>query len=410
MGEADPRPAFRTEAIMRILLNVLIGLAFLTLGPEQPVSAASAPATDVLSISTLPATPGLPVTVDGTPAVTGADGTVAVPTVGVTEMLRIGNLSSHISVQGMDTVRDGVPVRVSPARILKMGGAVVITLDVAWQVQFRFVGTGSADIDQDKIGMVTIKSSTGEVETIDPHEPIWLQGSRVVPQAGGMVDKKMYWTVQNVPYEGANVVNASQQQVVPADTQTFEVELLFYTAHIRAHDAFFGWSAGSGVAMTYPDGHVKVLPMDDDGELVLGNLPRGSYSLTILGAGPRMIRPLAISRDQDLDLEFYSWFDIAVVVVLLSGFVAATVLIGMRRRKKYRPSENRDRHSSWRGGRRAPKGRHRRLKTTGGDVAPPPGPPVVRRIGRLDAMTGSRGSADEEAPSPNATLVGNRDA
>ena len=177
------------------------------------MASAAEPSNDEeLTVSTIPSWPGMTVRVDGKPYVTGADGSVTVSAQGVAEFLRVGNLSSRVSADSMQAVQGSAPVRISPSGIRKSNGGVLITVDVAWLVEFTYSGTGANEVDKDKLGLLGIRG-TGEVEQVDPHEPLWLQGSRVVPRVGGLENKKLYWTVQEVLYQGANVVNASQQDL-----------------------------------------------------------------------------------------------------------------------------------------------------------------------------------------------------
>jgi hypothetical protein len=69
----------------------------------------------------------------------------------------------------------------------------------------------------------------------------------------------------------------------------------------------------------------------------LPSLPRGDYAIVIDGPGPRMTRPVAISRDQVLDLKFYSWLDIGIVVGFLAAFAIGTLWLGWWHRRAHSP-------------------------------------------------------------------------
>ena len=51
-----------------------------------------------------------------------------------------------------------------------------------------------------------------------------------------------------------------------------------------------------------------------------------------------MPRPVAISRDQILDLKFYGWLDIGLVVAVLATFAIGTLSVGWWRRRRARNS------------------------------------------------------------------------
>ena len=61
-----------------------------------------------------------------------------------------------------------------------------------------------------------------------------------------------------------------------------------------------------------------------------------------------MPRPVAISRDQILDLKFYGWLDIGLVVAVLATFAIGTLSVGWWRRRRARNSIVED-DSEWRG-------------------------------------------------------------
>ena len=223
----------------------------------------------------------------------------------------------------------GNDARVVGSRLYLGSNQPRIVLDIYWAVRFSYVDVNGAVVDVSKIDGVRLKSSTGQVVRVPPNRPVWLQGSRVVPLAGGLENKKLYWTVQTVEYAGSNVVNSSQQRFQPADTQAVQLELLFYRTHVKVRDALFGFSLGRSVQLTYPDQSVASFPLNQSGESTLPSLPRGNYSIVVAGPGPTMTRPVAVSRDQVLDLKFYSWLDTFVVIASGLLFAGGNPLAGL---------------------------------------------------------------------------------
>ena len=63
-------------------------------------------------------------------------------------------------------------------------------------------------------------------------------------------------------------------------------------------------------------------------------MPRGDYTLVSTGSGPHLTRPLAISRDQEVDLAFYSWLDILLALGVLLAVAGGMALWGTRRRRR----------------------------------------------------------------------------
>jgi hypothetical protein len=289
------------------------------------------PVTRPITIGTVPAVAGFPVILDGITSLTDAAGKAHFTS-------SEEGLSEHITMNEAVLPIDGRQVRVAVSRVFygADGDAARLALDLSYEVRFRFSSMTGEAVDDSVIDTVTVKSITGAVEELPAHEATWLQGSRVVPLSGGLEVKKLDWTVQRVEYSGSNVVNVSQQKFLPADNQDVVVGLLFYRVSLSVGDAIFGFPQGGAVDVVYPDGQSKRFPLDEQGRLTLPALPRGDYTVTTLGPGPTMTRPLALSRDQDVDLDFYSWLDIGAVGAVVLLLAVGLPLIGWRRRRRHR--------------------------------------------------------------------------
>jgi hypothetical protein len=292
-------------------------------------------------VVTVPPVAGFPVVLDGVTSVTDAAGRAHF-------RASEEGLTDRIALTEAIVPIDGKQVKVTASRAFYGvdGDAARLALDLAYQVGFSFVSMKGDPVDGSVIDTVTVKSVTGAVETVPAHQVTWLQGSRVVPLHGGLEVKELGWTVQRVEYSGSNVVNVSQQRFLPAEKQDVVVKLLFYRVSVSVHDAIFGFAQTGHMDVVYPDGNSRRFSLDDHGRLTLPTLPRGNYTVTTVGPGPVMTRPLALSRDQDVDLTFYSWLDIgsfgAVILVLALGFP----IVGRRRRRAGRAARQASRAPS----------------------------------------------------------------
>jgi hypothetical protein len=352
------------------LLLAVLALGLVTIHPETAAATHGGP---TFNIRTVPAIPQYPVTLDGKTRYTDRSGIARFHTSdrrSPTDRVTLHNRRMKV---------DGKDVRVSGARIFGQGDPR-IALHMSWRVQFEFRDINGEPVDPQKIRSVLLKSSTGEVRRVSPTKAVWLQGSRIVPLAGGLENKKIFWTVQEVDYASANVVNASQQRFQPADTQKVALSLLFYRTRVEVHDAFFGFPVGHSVSLTYPDSSVEVFPLDDAGRVALPSLPRGTYGIVANGFGVKMSRPVAISRDQELRLQFYSWLDVALVLEFGLLFALGIPWLGRRRRLAHRQVDGEDRpapqrraapirgtssHLSWRRRLRPEMAQPRRATATG---------------------------------------------
>jgi hypothetical protein len=307
---------------LRWFVALLVGV---TVSVMAGMPAAHAAPPRRLDIATVPVVPGFPVVLDGRTRITDRNGVARFQ-----HNNRPFN-TGRVTLTAAEVMLDGRPVKAVASRVFG-GGRPRVTMDISWRMSFDFVDVNGEPVDVARIEKIRVKSSIGEIREIKPGETPWMQGSRVVTLSGGLENKKIYWTVQEVDYAGTNVVNASQQRFQPADTQSVKLTLLFYRTSIGVRDAFFGFGTGSAVRLTYPDSTVALFPLSDAHDVALPSLPRGSYLIEVAGPGPRMSRPVAVSRDQSLDLKFYSWLDIGLVVGFGLAFAGGTLWIGWRRR------------------------------------------------------------------------------
>jgi hypothetical protein len=290
-------------------------------------AANAAPGDDGLVITTIPKVPGFQVTID--------DETVPTDESGIAQFKtrKIKNLNDRLKSEPQELELDGREVRVESGNVRWKNNGAAIWMNIFWPVSFTFIDVNGEPVDVDRVESVLLKSQTGEIVEASAKEATWLQGSRVVSLGGGPQNKQIQWAIQEVKYASSNVVNSAQQRFEPAETEEVVVELLFYRTKVIVKDAFFGFPIGDAVLVTSPDGRVERFPLAENGMVNLPSLPRGDYSIVVEGPGPRMARPVAISRNQVLDLKFYSWLDVGLVGGFLAAFAIGTLGLGWWRRR-----------------------------------------------------------------------------
>ena len=282
-----------------------------------------------VTIGTVPPVAGFPVTLDGRTNFTDGLGKAHFDAVADPR-----HLDGRVALTSATLPIGGQQVQVSADRLYPSRIEPQLALDLSHLVQFRFIDADGAPIDTSSIETITVKSSTGAETELPVPEGGWLHGSRVVSTSMGLQVTNIDWRVRQVEYAGSNVVNTSQQHFLPAQQQAVDVTLLFFGVNLEVRDAMFGFSHGGEVNLVYPDGHSQRFPLEDDGRLSLTGLPRGDYTLTIVGAGPQMPRPMAISRDQDVRLTFYSWLDVLTVLSVFLGLAVGLAMWGQLRRRR----------------------------------------------------------------------------
>jgi hypothetical protein len=330
----------------RTAASALIVLAAATVGSIEPAAGnagglrlAAAPSTAhthpvPIDITTVPAVPGFPVTLDGVTHRADARGRVhfdAAPN---------GRpLVDRVSLTSADLVVDGQRVEAKATRAYRFKGNAQLALDVSYLVGFTFKDSNGPPVDASSFTTITVRSGSGKVAVLPAHEQSWLLGQRAVPKAAGLVTKNVDWTVQRVESGGSNVVNQSQQHFRPGKQLTVPVEVLFFGLTVQVDDGLYGFSLSDKVTLTYPDGSTRTFPLDAHGSMTVPALPRGNYTVTPLGSGLKLTHPLGISRDQRIDVQFYSWPDVASVLGVVLAIAGALAWVGRRRRRPSTPTE-----------------------------------------------------------------------
>jgi hypothetical protein len=200
-----------------------------------------------------------------------------------------------------------------------------------YPVKWSFTRQDGNVVPPDQVTSLTFKSSVGTRFTFvaaEHGQAHLLQGSRVVPTPQGPDSKPVYYTIESACVAGSSVVIRAQEQYKPAETQDWLVNMLFYSATISSKDAFYGYSIGSHVSLTFPDGTSKQYSLDKDGTLHIPALPRGDYEMSVVGPGYSPPRPVAITRDQEVELEMVSYVDMATAVLILGLAALGLLLVG----------------------------------------------------------------------------------
>jgi hypothetical protein len=273
-------------------------------------------ANGALIVSTVPRVKGVRMVANGHTYVTDARGAVRLPSVNVIPRLRVSTTP----------LGPGAEARFSRWYRGR------IALAFWYLIEPRFHGPRGPVTD--RISEFRMHSSIGLRQVRENLKPFWLQGTRIVPFTQGLRMKNISYAVDAVTVDGANVVNRSQQKFVPAQSRDLNVRLLFNVARFTARDAIFHFPVGAGVRMTYPDGHSEIQQFGNKSVITVPGLPRGQYQVQVTGAGWSPMRPVALSRTQDVKLAVITYLDMAVIVALLAGLAMAVVLYRRRFRRQ----------------------------------------------------------------------------
>jgi hypothetical protein len=296
----------------RALLGALLCAPAALYGPA-PARAQEGGAT-ALEVQTVPALEGIGFVVGGRTFRTDARGRALVQG-------SSPRLEERIEIPDTD-IAPGVRARFSRR---KEGSYL---FDLFYRVRMSFRDLAARPVDASRVTSLTLKGSHGVRDTLKSEGSQWLQGARVVPSEGGFRRKRLTWVVEKAIVDGTNVVNRNQQSFMPATTRVMRVELLFYPVHVSARDALFKFPVGSHVRIAYPNGRVDRHALDENGEVTLPSLPRGEYLVSVEGPGISFERPLALSREQTVELEVLSYLDLGLSLAVLVSFALGLLLVG----------------------------------------------------------------------------------
>ena len=261
----------------------------------------------------------------GTTFRTDDRGQVQLPAPSADHVLRVARVPRQL-------VRTGLRVKQS-----RWYPGLQLALDVYRLVSVRFTDRNGASIDASTVSSLTLKSTVGGVHRYrDAALGVghWLHAQRVTTVQAGALVRPIEYSVQVVMVEGTNVVNRSQQRFDPNEVQDLSIWLLFFPAEFRVRDALFGFPIGSSLRLTNPDGRELVVPLEN-GRASVESLPRGEYSVSVDGPGLALAVPLALSRPQDAEIMFLSYYDLAFAAILSVAFLVGLPLAArtIRRRR-----------------------------------------------------------------------------
>ncbi|HLO31460.1 MAG TPA: hypothetical protein VK249_20080 [Anaerolineales bacterium] len=228
------------------------------------------------------------------------------------KILPLENLDPDIQMNfsrwGDDIFQPGRDIKVPLDKPLQAG------FEVSYLVNQTFVDLSDKPVDLSRITSVTLKGSNGTTYTFEDHQPHWLPAGRVIRLNNGLQETKILYSIISVVIDGSNVVSQAQQRYYVHPNDLWSVKLLLYSARFTAHDALFGFPVGSGVHVEYPDGDVQAFVFNSQKEHQSEGLARGIYRVTVTGAkGIAPPTPIALSRDQDVQLLVFSYLDIGVL-------------------------------------------------------------------------------------------------
>jgi hypothetical protein len=320
----------------RLLVAVLLGTVLAPLATAAPASAAPGDLKTV-EITTVPPTPAARFTLDGVPLLTDDKGVARTGVPRSAQLHRIELLTPTLetsdstwefvrwhghadSDQGYTPVLDNV--RVDHTLRLK------VAFRESRRIAFSFVDQANRPVDPARVDSITLRSDTGRSQELPATDTVALIAVRPTVGNGQLVAREATYSVQSVSIDGTNVVNVGEQRFRPSQVGSrVAVVVLLRSARFRVQDRLLGTPIATVVHLDLPDGTRQDHPTDASGELVLENLARGTYTVSVAGQAYSIQQELALSRSQFVDIYVLSHFDATVLgAAFLLGLVGLLAL------------------------------------------------------------------------------------
>jgi len=189
--------------------------------------------------------------------------------------------------------------------------------EISYRVSQTFMDLDGRPVDPARITSLTFKGSNGTTYVFKDNQPQWLLAGRVTRLQNGLQETKILYSLMSVMIDGSNVVSQAQQRFQVSPNAVWPIRLLLYSAQFSARDSLFPFPMGTGIRLEYPDGRSREFPFDSNGQIKVESLARGLYKVTVIGAkGMAPATPIAMSRDQTLELMVISHLDMTSAAIL----------------------------------------------------------------------------------------------
>jgi hypothetical protein len=205
---------------------------------------------------------------------------------------------------------------------------------VSYLVAYQLFDESGAPVKRSRATRVTLRSELGDVTVSSQGDKVRLPGIRPVSQNGIVAATELVYSVESVLIDGSNVVHAGSQRFRPAQAQQVDIPVLLRTAHFTAHDLLFGRPVGNSLEVVYPDGKKRRVTLSARGELTLEKLARGTYQVRVETGGISFLRPVALSRNQYVDLPVISYLDLGILGGTALAAAGLLLLLGFRRKRR----------------------------------------------------------------------------
>jgi hypothetical protein len=281
----------------------------------------------ILRVQTIPALSGVVFEIDGRQFVSGENGLATI------EMYKTGLYRLKVLISNYKNPHKRIVFgrweqeSYEPSRSVRIPSneVVQVGLNVFHEINQTFVDVNGHPIDPGRITGIMIKSAQGDVFSLKEGQTVWVPASRTARRQTSLEETKLLYSVISVTIDGSSVVNQAQQRFYANANDDWIISLLLYSMHVNVKDALFGTPIGESLRVAYPDGQIKDYKLDGLKSADIYSLARGIYHIEVIGInGLRTVLPVALSRDQTVNVTVVTYVDMAVV-----GSIGLLTAIGL---------------------------------------------------------------------------------
>ncbi|HET9655184.1 MAG TPA: hypothetical protein VFP72_07510, partial [Kineosporiaceae bacterium] len=298
-----------------------------------------------VTVQTVPTLPGLRLSWDGQVATTDGRGQV--------HFTAEHNFNRH-ALRLLDTGRSGDQVRY---RFVRWAGqrdpmqayrtevdglpqreayTVTAAFSVQYPVSASIVDQNGVPVPPSRISGITLRDSTGEDVAFPVGGQVWLDGQVPVYRNSALEMRTEVYSLQRVMVQGTNTVNVGEQSLRPADRTPVVFRARFYDLTVVAHDALFRKSADGTARVRFPDGSVRLVALGPGRSVTLRELPRGVYTVDLVGNGTAVPSLVTLSRSATVDVTVATTWDLVTLALIGFGLALGLVVFGRGRHRTLR--------------------------------------------------------------------------
>jgi len=274
-----------------------------------------------LTLETVPPLAGIPIAVNGQVAKTDSKGLLVIdvgaPSAVNLEVLQKAdaNIDDHTRATFVRWSDEGFQAKRTVD--IANDAHLQIGLSVSHPIVHNFVDLSGTPVDYSKISSMQVRTSTGTLVSFNDSQPKWITSTEIARRRTGLEATNILYSVESVTIDGTNVVNRYQQHFLADGDTPWQIQLLLYSVTVNANDSLFGFPVGTGISLEYPDGHVKSFPLGANKSISLETLARGTYRIKVDGVqSVTGWTPIALSRDQSVQLQVFSYLDVAAILIV----------------------------------------------------------------------------------------------